>query len=413
MTSKRNIKSNQSRISMLICMILFLPQINYYINILFQVGYSYSFSYFTPVLYGFIIMISIYSYWTIFQRSTKAFLIVISIISVYIVNYLIFVNNRPFIFTEILDGVYNPTYRLFFYALPLLVLALKIFDYDTLYKIIYKYSVINTSVGVITYIVVVVFQGGKIEYMTFSYNLLFGLSICTYHAFENKSRLSQFLALAGVLVLLFGGARGALVTFLTFLLLYSIFLRKNRLNYKSLFLSSFLGMVLIYTYLNFESIVRSLMVFGSDFGINSRTLSQIAEGSFLESYGRTNIREVLIAGITDSPITGYGLWGDRFVTLNYGHGKASYAHNIFLEIVTQFGVILGIFLIITLLWLIIKKVYHNDRSYYFVILFCVIPSGLIKLFFSGSYLNEPYFFFLIGLLFYRHIRIKNHVSLES
>ena len=178
-------------------------------------------------------------------------------------------------------------------------------------------------------------------------------------------------------------------------------------------MSSFVGIVLIYTYLNFESIVRSLIVFGSNFGINSRTLSQIVEGSFLKSYGRTNIRETLIAGITESPFIGYGLWGDRFVTLNYGHGKASYAHNIILEIITQFGVILGIFLIIALLWLIIKKIYYNNRSYYFVILLCVIPSGLIKLFFSGSYLNEPYFFFLMGLLFHRHIRIKKQVSIKS
>jgi hypothetical protein len=400
----------QSTVSILICIFLFIPQINYYINAILQIGFTINSLYITPVVYICLILFALYSYYFCIRNSSKALPTIMIAIFIFVVSYLLFPDNRQFMFTAISDGVNNPTYRLFFYALPLLLLVFTLDQYNVLYKMIVKFSIVNTIIAVFAYVFVVMYKGQHFEYMTFSYNMLFGVCICLYHGIKYKHILCLSLGLIGSLVIIFGGARGAVLSLMVFFCLYIFFLRKNK-NYLKRLLFIFLlliGMFSIYFY--FDSIIQSMISVGNDFGISSRSLTRLAEESFAVSEGRAEIISAIYAGIEDSPIIGHGIWGDRAVALNYGYGEGTYAHNIILEIICQFGIVIGSFLIIFLLYLIIRRIIRNDKSLYYVILFATIPNGLIKLLLSGSYLTEPYFFLLLGLLLYKQIEKKGFTS---
>lgn len=397
-THRKNREKEQLILSILICILLFIPQINYYVNVILQIGLTIEPVYLTPVVYICLILLAIYSYFFCARNSSKALSVIMIAIFVFVISFLLFPNNRQFMFTTIFDGVNNPTYRLLFYAFPLLVLALTLNEYSTLYKKIVEFSIVNTVIAVFAYIFVVMNKGQHFEYMTFSYNMLFGVCICLYYGIRNKHIPCLGLGIIGSFVILFGGARGAVLSLMIFICLYIVFLRQNKNYLKQMLFFSFLLIGIFYTYFYFDLIVQSMISVGNDFGISSRALTRLAEESFIVSAGRTEISNAIWAGIEESPIIGYGIWGDRAVTLNYGYGKGSYAHNIVLEIICQFGIFIGSFLIIFLLYLIIRRIRRNDKSLYYVILFAVITSGLIKLLFSGSYLTEPYFFLLLGLL---------------
>lgn len=397
-TYRKNREKEQLILSILICILLFIPQINYYVNLILQIGLTRDSVYLTPVVYICLILLAIYSYFFCARNSSKALSVIMIAIFVFVISFLLFPNNRQFMFTTIFDGVNNPTYRLFFYAFPLLVLALTLNEYSTLYKKIVEFSIVNTVIAVFAYIFVVMNKGQHFEYMTFSYNMLFGVCICLYYGIRNKHIPCLGLGIIGSFVILFGGARGAVLSLMIFICFYIVFLRQNKNYLKQMLFFSFLLIGIFYTYFYFDLIVQSMISVGNDFGISSRALTRLAEESFIESVGRSEISNAIWAGIEESPIIGYGIWGDRAVTLNYGYGKGSYAHNIVLEIICQFGIVIGSFLIIFLLYLLFRRIRRNDKSLYYVILFATIPSGLIKLLFSGSYLTEPYFFLLLGLL---------------
>jgi hypothetical protein len=387
----------QFKLSTLICILLFIQQINYYANVILQIGFKIDSLYLTPVVYISLILFALYSYYFCIIKSSKALPIIMIVVFIFVTSYLLFPNNRQFMFTAVFYGVYNPTYRLFFYAFPLLILAFTLKDYSILYKKIVKFSIANTIIAVFAYIFVVVNQGQHFEYMSFSYNMLFGVCMCLCHGIRSKSKHVLSLGLIGSFVVLFGGARGAVVSLMIFILLYIVFLRQNK-NYIKEMVFFFLFLIGIFsTYFYFDSILQWMISAGNDFGISSRTLTRLAEESFVDSSGRSEIATGIWAAIKDSPIIGYGIWGDRTVSLKY-IGQVTFAHNIILEILCHFGIVIGILVNLLLLYLIVDRIRQNDKSLYFVILIATIPSSLIKLQFSGSYLTEPYFFLLLGLL---------------
>ena len=117
-------------------------------------------------------------------------------------------------------------------------------------------------------------------------------------------------------------------------------------------------------------------------------LGEFSSGTSLDS-GRLEIQKELIRQIKINPF-GYGLGGDRVFT-------GWYAHNIFLELIVQFGIFIGGFLCVFLVYIVISSLRKARAEMQILsILLLFICTGLIKLLISGSYLIEPYFFLLLG-----------------
>ena len=169
-----------------------------------------------------------------------------------------------------------------------------------------------------------------------------------------------------------------------------------------------------YVIINFQSALYSLNSQVEASGYTSRTLEKMEAGTFFISEGRNSIRSVALHAIQDSPLYGYGIFGDRIVLYNAGYA-ATYVHNIFLELLCDVGIPLGIILIFYFIYLLVSGLRKNDDIYYNETIMVILPTGLLQLFFSGSFLISISFFFLIGCLInnpkYKNDKINQRFSM--
>ncbi len=102
------------------------------------------------------------------------------------------------------------------------------------------------------------------------------------------------------------------------------------LLYLIIFSIIFLGMLFL------NEILEYIYEFLLNFGIRSRSIQLFLRDDVYLS-GRDKIYDSVIEEISNNPILGIGLAGDRRII---GGG---YAHNIFIEILANFGIVIGVF----------------------------------------------------------------------
>jgi len=90
-------------------------------------------------------------------------------------------------------------------------------------------------------------------------------------------------------------------------------------------------------------------------GIYSRTLLQLSKDTVYLS-GRDIIYENTIIEIKNNLLFGIGLTGDRII-------NGTYSHNIVLEILATFGVLIGTILIVTLIIIIMYSIFFAKNEY--------------------------------------------------
>jgi len=129
-------------------------------------------------------------------------------------------------------------------------------------------------------------------------------------------------------------------------------------------------------------------------GVSPRVIEMLEGAQFGDGNGREEIYPLVIEAIGRGPLAGYGIGGDR-VFLTPLFGVEMYVHNVVLEILFDFGYIAGSFVLLGLCWLVIRTLRGVDKQKRDFGLLCLGVS--IKLFMSGSYLQEPYFFMFLGV----------------
>lgn len=112
-----------------------------------------------------------------------------------------------------------------------------------------------------------------------------------------------------------------------------------------------------------------------------QTMSLDFEGG---SSGRGSIYEYSLEKIGERPLTGYGIYGYLYIGLD------PYPHNIILEILLQYGVILGFFFL-AILFIFEVRLIKKGEFLQLGISFYVY----VNLMFSGSYTSNPYFWFIL------------------
>ena len=141
----------------------------------------------------------------------------------------------------------------------------------------------------------------------------------------------------------------------------------------------------------YDNFTYSLLIFAESKGMSSRVvlfLRRDFEVVSLDS-NRLDLQNQLISAIIKKPL-GYGLTGDFSII-------GGYSHNLIIEIIVEYGIIIGGFLIIGLMKILISSLHFtkewNERS----IIWLFISNVIVMLFISGTYLACPEFFFLIGI----------------
>ena len=147
-------------------------------------------------------------------------------------------------------------------------------------------------------------------------------------------------------------------------------------------------MILILNLSNIFSFVGTLI--GKD-GYNSRIIEQFFKGSLSANSARLDIIQQLFSKMFSfGGLLGFGINGDRVITSTH-----EYSHNIFLELLIEFGWLIGIIAIILLLTLAYKTI--KKKTCFNNIIGILFFINLLALMVSGTFWNSLYFWMFIAI----------------
>lgn len=234
-----------------------------------------------------------------------------------------------------------------------------------------------------------------------AYSMSFGYSMLLPAMYLfTQSTLDRILSFILFVLILLLGSRGPIVVLAMYYAVDMLFLNKVKDKAKMIALAILVvvvGLAFLPRYVDLES---------------SRTLNLLNQGVFVShDSGR---EEVVYSKIRpylyDSPIFGHGVGADRLFL------DGSYAHNIFYEVLVQYGFFCGSVLIISFfLWLLkmfrnrIIKNYLGGRPMFIMMLLY----GFVPLLVSNSYLISFPFCLMMGYYFklssYAHLAYRKHL----
>lgn len=239
--------------------------------------------------------------------------------------------------------------------------------------------------------------------MEFAYNILPSVLVIISWLFtDQKKKLAVVFTVVGIIFLMLQGTRGPLLCLAVFvcLMLYKKYgIGKTMLGIGAVAVA---GALL----LGSQSVKLKLLDISKEIdstGFSSRFITMVINDEISDSNGRDAIKDKLTADIKESPLEIRGLFADRQATRGLTdrqystvYKEGTYAHSLWLEMVYDYGVLLGGALLLILAYLVLRMILHcTGQNAYIVMLF--ICTGFVHLFLSGSYLESKSFFFLLGL----------------
>ncbi len=250
-------------------------------------------------------------------------------------------------------------------------------------------------------------------YMEIAYNLLCPTLITLYYSILRKKRVTA-IGMTFVSLFIMGfGSRGAFFCVL-FSLICALSFAYSNMTTKGRFTTILIISVLVifvglsYTSL-FDLVSSQLPV--------SRTIQYLLEGKFFTD-GSASIRVTIIREcwkeIISHPFSIRGLLTDRLILGNFYsavNNRGYYAHNIIIEILYQFGLVVGGFIVIYLFASFVRS-YNKARMigdrYICIIYSSCVASIIPFIMISGSYLTEAMHWYAIGFsVFLSHYKVRN------
>jgi len=251
---------------------------------------------------------------------------------------------------------------------------------------------------------------GGATYQAASYFFSFAFGINTFFLLEQKkmSFLRRFsvkannvirLFISAVLVclVLFSGGRAGIVVVFVYLMTLTVWVWRNRkfsfniwvVGVLVSFVLAFLVLTVLIDHPAFAASLERIFSYITNQGID---------------LSKTSGRDIIYAAygqwIKRKPIFGYGIFSHYYL-------EEHAPHNIVLEMLTEGGFVY--FIIWILVFMVIYQKWHHRKSEskYFMVIMGIYP--LVKLLFSGSYLNDEMFWVLVswGLLSNVEWRNKN------
>lgn len=327
-------------------------------------------------------LVFLYSFPVVFKRNKKTLLITYSIaLFVVTLHYLMYPENQKIIIDLI--------FPLFFMCIPGFIYSKSLKDITVFKEVMRKSSYIIFFIGII--IQTLVFLGNVsigTYSMALSYYLLFSALLFADEIIDSFRFRTLVMLIITILIIFALGSRGPLLSLIVFVLL-KLIKQKRRITYQKFIITLAFVFALIISLTNLNKIFNLLYRILLEHGINSRTLWIFINEDFYLS-GRDTIYNLLLEHIANKPILGYGIGGDRVLI-------GGYAHNIFLELLIDYGVIVGGILLLLLILTLIYRLASKNEKYYNVVSIW-ISYGFIHLIVSSSYLTDIKFWILLGIL---------------
>jgi O-antigen ligase len=223
--------------------------------------------------------------------------------------------------------------------------------------------------------------------MATAYNVLPSVMVFAWKWAE-KSTIPRFLLLVISLVYIIAlGTRGALLWLIVAIVLLFILYSNGNRNKTWILTVAILSLVLIV----FGNVLMDYIeILLSKSGFSTRIFEKIQEANFFSSTSRLDVWKPIIDAIREHLWFGNGIYADRRII-------GVYTHNIVLELILDYGVIFGSILFIALIFIIIKGFLSCNTKGEKSIILILSLSTIGTLMMSGSYLNDPLLFVLIGI----------------
>lgn len=269
-------------------------------------------------------------------------------------------------------------------------------------KDIYYGMVDNSRFILLTSIIMILFItyiGGftKAGNMAVSYALLPYCALLFDKAVSQKNIRHFVLCIFVLLFILLYGSRGPVLGFGIFCVIYIIrYVKEHRIMFFSAV--TILSIVL----LNWQDILNIVKRIIYRYGISSRTISKLLNGTITNDSGRSNYYKATIDVIVKYPVTGLGIAGERphlletITSISEKPISSIYPHNFVLEFLAQYGILLGSIFVIVVIVFLISGIW-NENIYKSKIILIIGVTEIVHLMLSSTYTISPLFFFFLGL----------------
>lgn len=286
------------------------------------------------------------------------------------------------------------------YCIPAFFIGLCAIEYDSdMFMIITKVSCIS----IVASYFVLFYQGsmGKqiFDELGQSYSVLPNTLFVLAYFFYVKKPTYLVFSILGVIYALVLGSRGPIVLIVVFIL--SCLVYKNRKRVLLIVIIS----ILVYIFIEsgyYRAVLLQIANFIERMGYSTRIIDLTLAGEVMShTSGRNDIYVVLLEKIMDRPFVGYGLFGEwRFIHWN--------AHQLYLEVVFEYGWLLGIVLICSYIVTVFRAfliTYKDELIFYFLMIFIVYV--LVQGCMSYSHLR-PELFLLLGFAISHRRKMMHH-----
>lgn len=297
------------------------------------------------------------------------------------------------------DNTQFPKTIMTFYSscFPLFVVGALLEDFDLLKRYLYKTSIVCLILIIVLlalkYVMgwFIVNKWGKEGYsMGLGYSFTLPALMFLWRFFEGKKVWDVLAVLCITLAVISFGSRGPLLIIAVFFVIYLCYCAiENEKKHYLLVGSLFLLISLLFA----NDILSSIGEILKNYGIGGRTVDLVfSDSEDVHLSGRDLLYSQLLQIFENDMFTIRGI-NAEYQVINF------YAHNIFIELLFQFGIIVGGLLILFLLFKILAtiKLFNNKSHNVFITLFMV--RSVCHLLFSESLWAMPYLWLWIALLY--------------
>lgn len=319
-----------------------------------------------------------------FDIKKYVYLIFIGVSLIFLINYFVF-NGREIILIIFAEFLLK--------SFSLFLIGSFLFSTKYLKKYFYIFSIVNLiSLSALLFLGYI----GSDYYMRFGYALLPTLLFSIYALRDSSHKIIwTLIAVSSFVIVLFYGSRGPLIGVVLFILIVIFTDSKMRIVKKNI---AVVGIGFSYIYLiSFNKVIEILDFIYYDLNVQTYSIIKLkmmfVEGIAESSSGRDYLYESFINQIKENPTFGNGIG----ITQELWEVSP---HNLFLQILIEFGVIgVSVFFIISLLLIfIIAKVRKRDNELFLIlaIIFSVSFSRLLVS--SDIWLRQELWLFLTLLI---------------
>lgn len=224
-------------------------------------------------------------------------------------------------------------------------------------------------------------------YMYQAYRLLPHVMLMFWRGMKEPSLWKLIIAILGTFLILAYGTRGPLACLGIFCLVYFFAFARFRF---SLWIKGSIASLGVLATIFSRPILIFLQESLSTLDMSTRIIERMLTGGLLHDTGRGFIKMRLYEYL-ERPDTfwGYGLFGcSRF--------GMKYPHNFFLDFFFSFGYVTGTVLLILIAYIIIKALLQARTATERELILMFLCMTVLKLFFSSTFIQEGFFFALIG-----------------